>query len=91
LRTLETAGREQTAGEVRLFRQEWQGLADRLDRARPAEFDGDDFYARTVTEVDMQLVAALIVIDIGSRDAAREALAPIGATLAELRERTERR
>jgi hypothetical protein len=30
----------------------------------------------------------LIVIDIGSRDAARSALAPIGETLAKLRERT---
>ena len=91
LRTLETAGRDETAGEVRLFRQEWQALADRVDRKRPAEFEGDDFYARTVTEIDMALVAAMIVIDIGSREAAREALAPIGDTLAKLRERSERR
>ena len=91
LRTLETSGREQTAAEVGLLRQEWQGLIDRLDNHRPAEFDGDDFYASIMTEVDMRLVTAMIVIDIGSREAAREALAPIGATLARLRERAERR
>ena len=91
LRAVETSGREQTAVEVRLLRQEWQGLIDRLEHKRPAEFDGDDFYAITITEVDALLVGALIVIDIGSRDAARAALAPIGQTLAKLRERTDRR
>ena len=91
LRALETSGREQTAAEVRLFRQEWQGLIDRFETDRPAEFDGDNFYAITLTEIDARLVAALIVIDIGSREAAREALAPIGETLARLRERAERR
>ena len=39
----------------------------------------------------MRLVGALIVIDIGSRDAARAALAPIGERLAKLRERVEQR
>lgn len=91
LRALETSGREQTAAEVRLLRQAWQGVIDRLDQRRPAEFEGDDYFARTMTEVDTALVAAMIVIDIGSRDAARDALAPIGATLAKLRERAERR
>jgi hypothetical protein len=91
LRTLESSGREQTAAEVRLLRQEWQGLIERLDNKRPAEFEGDDFYASVMTEVDMRLVTTMIVIDIGSREAAREALTPIGATLAKLRERAERR
>jgi hypothetical protein len=91
LRAVDTSGREQSAAEVRLLRQEWQGLIDRLEHKRPSEFDGDDFYAITMTEVDALLVGALIVIDIGSRDAARAALAPIGETLAKLRERTDRR
>ena len=90
LRTLESSGREQTATEVRLFRQEWQSLIDRLDQKRPAEFEGDDFFAATMTQVDMSLVAALIVIDLGSREAAREALTPIGATLTKLRKRAEK-
>jgi hypothetical protein len=38
-----------------------------------------------MTQVDAQLVG--IMIDIGSREAARAALAPIGETLAKLRER----
>jgi hypothetical protein len=90
LRALETRGREETAAEVRLFRQEWQRLIERVDQKSPAEFEGDDFYAVSLTEVDARLVAALIVIDIGSRDAAREALKPIGETLARLRERAGR-
>ena len=50
LRTLELAGRDETAAEVRLFRE---ALA-RRDRARstshrPAQFEGDDFYAVTMT------------------------------------------
>jgi hypothetical protein len=91
LRTLETSSREATAAEVSLLRQEWQGLIERLDHRRPAEFAGDNFYAITMTEIDARLVAAMIVIDIGSREAAREALAPIGETLAKLRDRAERR
>ena len=42
-------------------------------------------------QIDMAIVAALIVIDIGSREAARAALAPIGERLAKLRERVEQR
>ena len=38
-------------------------------------------------QIDMAVVGALIVIDIGSREAARAALTPIGDTLAKLRER----
>jgi hypothetical protein len=87
LRTLETSGREATAAEVRLLRRDWQALIDRLEHRRPAEFADDDFYAVSMTQVDARLVAALIVIDIGSREPAREALSPIGETLARLRER----
>jgi len=88
LRTLESSGREQTAAEVRLFRQAWQQVIARLDSNRPAQLEGDESYAATMTRIDASLVGALIVIDIGSRDAARSALAPIGETLAKLRERT---
>ena len=38
-------------------------------------------------QIDMAIVGALIVIDIGSREAARAALTPIGERLAKLRER----
>jgi hypothetical protein len=88
LRTLESSGRDQTAAEVRLFRQVWQQVIARLDSNRPAQFEGDQSYAATMTQIDARVVGALIVIDIGSRDAARSALAPIGETLAKLRERT---
>jgi hypothetical protein len=84
LQTLETSGREQTAAEVRLLRQAWQEIIDQYEASRPAELEGADVYA---TEIDARLVGALIVIDIGSREAAREALMPIGDTLARLRDR----
>jgi hypothetical protein len=42
-------------------------------------------------QIDMAIVVALINIDIGSREAARAALTPIGERLAQLRERVERR
>ena len=42
-------------------------------------------------QIDMAIIGALIVIDIGSREAARAALTPIGERLAKLRERVEKR
>lgn len=87
LRTLELAGRDETAAEVRLFRETWQDVIARLDSHRPVQFEGEESYAATMTEVDAALVGVMIVIDIGSREAARAALAPVGQTLATLRER----
>jgi hypothetical protein len=87
LRTLDTAGRDETAAEVRLFRETWQDVIAHLDSHRPAQFEGDESYAATMTQVDMAVVGVLIIIDIGSREAARAALAPLGESLAKLRER----
>ena len=91
LRTLETAGRDETTAEVALFRQAWQEVIARLDNHRPAQFEGDDSYAATMMEVDTALVGAMIVIGISSREGARAALAPIGEKLAKLRDRVDRR
>jgi hypothetical protein len=91
LRAVETSGREQTAAEVSLFREAWQEAIARLDSHRPAEFQDDASYASTMLEIDTALVGAMIVIDIGSREGARAALAPIGEKLAKLRDRVERR
>lgn len=91
LRTLETAGREETLAEVALFRQAWHEVITRLDNHRPAEFEDDSYYAATMTEIDTVLVGVMIVIDIGSREGARAALTPIGEKLAKLRDRVERR
>jgi hypothetical protein len=87
LRTLESAGRERTAAEVRLFREALQDAIARLDEQRSPKSESDDSYAGTMLQIDMAIVGALIVIDIGSREAARAALTPIGETLAKLRER----
>ncbi len=87
LRTLESSGREQTAAEVRLFREALQDAISRLDEQRPPKSESDDSYAGTMLQIDMAIVGALIVIDIGSREAARAALTPIGERLEKLRER----
>jgi len=87
LRTLESSGREQTAAEVRLFREALQDAVARLDEHPQPKSAGDDSYAATMLQIDMAVIGALIVIDIGSREAARAALAPIGERLVQLRER----
>ena len=91
LRTLESAGRDETAAEVRLFREALQDAISRLDEQRPPKSESDDSYAGTMLQIDMAIVGALIVIDIGSREAARAALTPIGERLAKLRERVDPR
>jgi len=91
LRTLEASGRDETAAEVRLFREALQDAIARLDEHRPPQSESDDSYAGTMLQIDMAIVGALIVIDIGSREAARAALAPIGERLAKLRGRMEPR
>jgi hypothetical protein len=87
LQTLESRGREETASAVHRFRDAWQAVADRFEKDRPA-FGGDEQYAATLLQVDMRIISALIVIDIGSREAARDALAPIAETLAQLSARS---
>ena len=91
LRTLESSGREQTAAEVRLFRDALQQAVARLDERPLPKPDGDESYAAAMMQIDMAVIGALIVIDIGSREAARAALTPIGERLTQLRERVERR
>ena len=86
--TLETRGREETTAAVQQFRQAWQSIIDRFGVNRPAAFANDEHYSGMFMQVDMRLVGALIVIDIGSREAARDALAPIQETLAQLSARS---
>jgi hypothetical protein len=82
--TLETRGREETAAEVRRFRQSWQAIAERFGAAPPLPVTKGDDYPGLFLQTDMSIVGALIVIDIGSREAARNALAPIADTLVAL-------
>ena len=82
--TLETRGREETSAAVQRFRQAWQIVIDRRESSRPAAFADAEQYAGLFMQVDARIVGALIVIDIGSRDPARDALAPIGETLLQL-------
>jgi hypothetical protein len=86
--TLETSSREQTAFEVQRFRSAWQVVMNRFGSNRPADFATDEEFPSVFMQIDLRIVGALIVIDIGSRDAARDGLTPIGDILARLRERS---
>ena len=82
--TLATRGQEETAAAVHRFRQAWQAINERFGKDRPAAFADDEQYGAMLTLVDARLVGVLLVIDMGNRDAARDALAPIRETLARL-------
>ena len=73
---------------VQRFRESWQVVIDRFGANRPAAFADHEQYPAIFMLVDARIVGALIVIDIGSRDAARDALAPVAETLAQLNART---
>lgn len=88
LHTLDTRGREETAAAVSRFRQSWQVVIDRYADHRPEALADDQTLAATFMQVDARIVGALIVIDIGSREAARGALGPIAETLAGLSARS---
>jgi len=87
--TLDTRGREETSAAVQRFRETWQVVIDRHASNRPAATADNDDYDGMFMQVDARIVGALIVIDIGSREAARDALAPIAETLSQLRTRSE--
>jgi hypothetical protein len=86
--TLEANGREQTALEVRRFRSAWQAVMEQFAANRPAALVADEEFPSVFMQIDARIVGALIVIDIGSRDAAREGLVPIGAILTRLQDRS---
>jgi hypothetical protein len=88
LDTLDTRGRKETSAAVSRFRHAWQNVIERYNAHRPAALADDKTLGATFFQVDVNIVGALIVIDFGSREAARKALAPIAATLTDLSRRT---
>jgi len=83
LKTLETRGREETAAEVSRLREAFHAVMEHFD-ANQSALGLDPDYAGTLMQLDVSIVGVLLVIDFGSREAARDALAPIGQSLAEL-------
>jgi hypothetical protein len=83
LKTLETRGREETATEVHRLREAFQALIQQFDTNRGA-LGLDPDYAGTLLQLDVSIVGVMLVIDFGSREAARDALTPIGQRLNEL-------
>jgi hypothetical protein len=86
LKTLETRGREETAAEVHRLRAAFQAVIQQVD-AKRAALGLDPDYDGMLLQLDVSMVGVMLVIDFGSREAARDALTPIGRTLAELQAR----
>ena len=83
LRTLETRGREETSAEVARLRAAFGAVIEQFEANRTS-FSGDSDYAGLLMQLDASMLGVMIVVDIGSRDAARDALTAIGETLAAL-------
>jgi hypothetical protein len=83
LKTLETRGREETSAEVGRLRETFQAVIQQFDANRAA-LGLDQDYAGMLMQLDVSIVGVMLVIDFGSREAARDALTPIGESLAEL-------
>jgi len=69
-----------------IFLQDLAGL-DSLPRTMGATMLDDESYGTMFMQLDVSLIGVLLVIDLGSRDAARAALPPIEDTLTKLAER----
>ena len=89
LKALETRGREETAAEVHRLREAFQAVIQKVDANRTA-LGLDPEYDGMLMQLDVSMVGVMLVIDFGSREAARDALAPIGQSLAELEARAVR-
>jgi len=83
LKTLETRGRGETSAEVGRLRETFQAVIQQFDANRAA-LGLDQDYAGMLMQLDVSIVGVMLVIDFGSREAARDALTPIGESLAEL-------
>jgi hypothetical protein len=90
LKTLETRGREETTAEVHRLRAAFQAVIQQVDANRTT-LGLDPDYDGMLMQLDVSMVGVMLVIDFGSREAARDALAPIGQSLTELEARAVRR
>src|SRR5215472_15707881 len=86
--TLETQGQPETAAAVHRLRQSWQSITERFAQNRPAAFADDKEFSTMFMVVDIRLFGVLLVIDMGNREAARNALAPVEETLSRLSARS---
>jgi hypothetical protein len=90
LKTLETRSRDETAAKVYRLREAFQAVIQQFDANRTA-LGLDPDYDGMLMQLDVSMVGVMLVIDFGSREAARDALTPIGQSLADLEARAVRR
>jgi hypothetical protein len=84
-----TGTQEEAKAAVHRLRGAWQDMNVRFTGNRPAPFVGDEDYGTMFMQVEVRLVGLLLVIDMGSRDAARAGLAPVEETLSQLKARSQ--
>jgi hypothetical protein len=85
MRTLDTQSQDETTAAVQRLRRSFQRLADSFSADQPPHLAGDAAWPGEFMQIDVRLVGALLVIQMGSREGARKSLAPLGETLARLR------
>jgi len=71
---------------VARLREAFQAVIAKFDANR-ATSGSDQDYAGLLFQLDTSIVGVMLVVDFGSREAARAALVPIGRSLSELRAR----
>ena len=81
MEVLETSGPDETAAEVQRFREAWQAIVVRFSARRPERFANNQSYTTLLLDIEVRTVGALIIINLGRQDAARNALAAIEETL----------
>jgi DNA-binding transcriptional ArsR family regulator len=91
LTTLETGGRRGNLRRGPSFPRKLAGHCRPVRIEPPAAFADDEQFAGMFMQIDARIVGALIVIDIGSREAAHDALPPIAETLSRLSARSAAR
>jgi hypothetical protein len=81
---LDTSGPEATAAAVGRLRASWQVVVQQFGTHAPPAFTDREGYTTTLLDMDVRLVGALIIINAGRREAARQALTGIEEILSRL-------
>jgi hypothetical protein len=83
---LRTGNADLAALEIDRLRAAWGKLVPRFTRNRPAVFDGNALYAKTLNGISARLVAADLLLNAGRLAAARGALQAVRGDLYALRQ-----
>ncbi|HEY4774742.1 MAG TPA: hypothetical protein VIH40_07970 [Xanthobacteraceae bacterium] len=71
--------------ELERMKEAWAALTGRFGSHRPAVFRDNPLYAETLVDVPVRIVAALLVLDMGRTDLARDSLQAVRRSLSAMR------